>query len=160
MTFWISSNEEHVYLRVIGIMWVNKILKIWLLLATVGTCHPSYINDKWRRVLSEPGWSGAVDDGLRAGAVVVGGWAPWCVATKQEGSKERDALASFSSHPSVSYDSHRPEGEGPQVTDLVESSSASWRIKERRREWIWGDKWRKTYIHHLHQILHLLFSSL
>ena len=144
-------------LRVIGIMWVNKILKIWLLLELV-TPHTLTTNDE--RVLLEPGWSGAVDDGLWAGAVVVGGWASWHVATKQEGSKERDALASFSSHPSVSHDSHRPEGEGPQVTDLVESSSASWRIKERKREWIWGDKWRKTYIHHLHQIPHLLFSSL
>lgn len=89
---------------------------------------------KVKRVLPEPGRSTAVGDEPWVGAVVVGGWAHWqkC-GPKQEGSKERDTLNSFSSHPSVSLLClPQARGKGRQVTDVVEVSSASYRIRKRR----------------------------
>lgn len=41
--------------------------------------------------------------------------------------------------------SHRPEGKGPRMTDLVRVSSVTYAIKKRRVQ-IWGDKWRTSRI--------------
>lgn len=41
--------------------------------------------------------------------------------------------------------SHRQEGKGPRMTDLVRVSSVTYAIKKRRVQ-IWGDKWRTSRI--------------
>lgn len=110
-------------------------------------------------MLPEPGRSTAVGDEPWVGAVVVGGWAHWqkC-GPKQEGSKERDTLNSFSSHPSVSHLClPQARRKGRQVTDVVEVALQATEYGKEGWEWIWEETWQKTYLYHIYQIPHLFF---